>query len=67
VTLHKFPKKEILFPGKSESYVTRNSKKGNSCADRLILAGIISGAKLNHYLIKKSSGKAKIFCQFKRK
>ena len=38
--LHKIQKRKFLFPTDSEVCVTQKSKKGNICADPLILAGI---------------------------
>jgi hypothetical protein len=43
VTLHKFPKKEILLPAKIERFwFHKYSKKGNFYADHIILASIAS-------------------------
>jgi len=60
--LHKFPKKEILFFGKIENVLHKFSRKGKFFADHLILAGIISWAKIKSlFNFKKSDKKQKKF------
>ena len=51
VTLHKFPKKEILISVKMGILVVQGSKKGNSGADQLMPAGIISYTNFSQILM----------------